>query len=120
MLLLGQFTNGRKDVPREAAGQAQGDPARRHRVRLDRAPVRDLDEMIQLLANMSVFIIADLTGPRSVSAELNTIVPRLAIPMVPIIQEAECPYALFDALMKYPWVLEPLVYDSPENLIARD
>jgi hypothetical protein len=36
---------------------------------------------------MSVFIIADLTGPRSVPAELNTIVPRLAIPMVPIIQE---------------------------------
>jgi hypothetical protein len=31
----------------------------------------------------------------------RAVMPRLAIPMVPIIQEGECPHALFDALMKY-------------------
>jgi hypothetical protein len=37
---------------------------------------------------------------------------------ISIWREGECPHDLFDALMKYPWVLEPLIYDSPDHLIA--
>ena len=71
------------------------------------------------LAGMCLFIIADITHPKSVPLELQATVPNYMIPFVPIIQEGEKPFAMFvDLWKKYrDWVLEPLAYDSLEKLV---
>lgn len=75
---------------------------------------RDFTETILILAGMCNFIIADITNPKSSPLELQATVPNFMIPFVPIIQEGEKPFAMFENLVtKYNWVLdEPLEYDS--------
>lgn len=65
VLLLGRFTNGRKDVLEKLRDELKKTQHAAIVFDFDRAPDRDLNEMIQLLANMSVFIIAgsDLRRP---------------------------------------------------------
>jgi uncharacterized protein YjbI with pentapeptide repeats len=85
----------------------------------ERPEDRDLTEMIISLAAMSLFILADLTKPRSVPLELQATVPNLMIPFVPIIQRGEEPFAMFkDLLGKHDWVLDVLEYDQLERLLA--
>jgi hypothetical protein len=71
------------------------------------------------LAGLSLFIIADITNPRSSPLELQATVPNFMTPSVPIIQEGEEPFSMFKDLKgKFSWVLDPLVYDSETNLIT--
>jgi hypothetical protein len=85
----------------------------------ERPDERDFTETIRILAGMSRFIIADITNPKSSPLELQATVPDYMIPLVPIIQEDEEPFPMFvDLKNKYPWVLDVLRYDSPENLVA--
>ncbi|GAC1389720.1 MAG: hypothetical protein NVS4B11_20670 [Ktedonobacteraceae bacterium] len=70
------------------------------------------------LAGLSCFIIADLTNPKSCPLELQATVPNYMIPFVPLIQEGEQPFSMFqDIQKKYNWVLDMLVYDTPSNLV---
>lgn len=79
---------------------------------------RDFTETIKILAGMSLFIIADITNPKSSPLELQAIVPNYMIPFVPIIQENEEPFSMFNDLKnKYSWMLDVLRYDSPGNLM---
>ena len=79
----------------------------------------DFTETIMVLAGLSRFIIADITNPASSPLELDAIMPDYMIPFVPIIQEGEKPFSMFQDLNnKYDkWVLKVLEYDSAENLI---
>ncbi|MDK9708929.1 MAG: pentapeptide repeat-containing protein [Desulforhopalus sp.] len=79
---------------------------------------RDFTETIKILAGMSRFIIADITSPKSCPLELQATVPDYKIPFVPIIQEDEKPFSMFQDLTKYPWMFELLKYDSVEKLVA--
>jgi len=84
----------------------------------ERPTNRDFTETIMMLAGMCLFVIADITKPRSSPLELQATVPDYMIPFVPIIQEGEEPFAMFkDLKVKYDWVLDPLVYDSASNLV---
>jgi hypothetical protein len=66
---------------------------------------------------MSLFVIADVSNPKSSPLELQATVPDYQIPFVTIIQEGEAPFAMLDDLKKYDWVLQPvLTYSSPELL----
>ncbi len=47
------------------------------------------------LAGMCLFIIADITNPKSSPLELQAAVPNYMIPFVPIIQKGEKPFAMF-------------------------
>jgi uncharacterized protein YjbI with pentapeptide repeats len=80
---------------------------------------RDFTETIKTLAGLSRFIIADITNPRSSPLELQAIIPDYMIPFVPIIQEDEKPFAMFqDLQQKYgDWVLQVLKYDTADNLL---
>jgi hypothetical protein len=83
----------------------------------------DLTETITLLARMSRFILADISDPRSTPHELASIVPTLAVPVVPLLEkEAEAlptdPYAMFSDLRKYSWVLEVRRYRDADDLIT--
>ncbi len=84
----------------------------------DRPIDKDFTETIKTLAGLSYFVIADITNPRSSPLELQAIVPDYQIPFVPIIQEGEMPFSMFDNLQtKYPWMFNPISYDSLDTLI---
>ena len=81
---------------------------------------KDFTDTIRILAGMSLFVIVDVTNPKSSPLEMQTTVPEYMTPFVPLIQEGEEPFSMFrDFHIKYKqWVLAPLKYDSPEGLMA--
>ena len=84
----------------------------------DRPVGRDLTETIATLAGMSLFVIADITNPRSAPLELQATVPQYMIPIVPIIQEGEQPFPMFhDLKSKFDCRLPELRYDTLKNLV---
>jgi hypothetical protein len=84
----------------------------------DRPTDKDFTETIKILAGLSLFVIADITNPKSSPLELQASVPDYQIPFVPIIQEGEQPFAMMvDLQKKYNWVLDTLSYGSIESLI---
>lgn len=83
----------------------------------ERSSARDFTETIKILASLSLFVIVDMTNPKSTPLELQATVPDYQIPFVPILQEGENPFAMFNDLwVKYKWVLEPVNYSSPDTL----
>ncbi len=78
-----------------------------------------LTETISTLAHLSRFIIADLTEAKSVPQELERIVPRLHVPVQPLLHASEeDAYALFRDFSLYPWVL-PLHRYSDESALLQ-
>lgn len=65
-----------------------------------------------------MFVIADITSPRSVPLARQAPVPDDKVPLVTILQEGQSPCSMFDDLLKYPWTLERLEYSNPEQLLA--
>ncbi len=79
---------------------------------------KDFTETINILARLSLFVIADITNPKSSPLELQATIPDYQIPFVPIVQEGEQPFArMVDLQKKYNWVMDTLYYDSIETLI---
>jgi hypothetical protein len=87
----------------------------------ERPTSQDFTETIMTLAGMCLFIIADITNPKSSPLELQATVPNYMVPFVPIIQEGEQPFSMFkDLKNKHPnWVLDLLEYDSPSTLVRK-
>lgn len=86
----------------------------------DRPANRDVSETVLTLACMSLFVIVDLTAPRSVPLELQLTVPQVMVPVVPLIHEIEHPFDMFRNLeMKYDWVLKPLHYRTADDRLPR-
>jgi hypothetical protein len=117
VLILGRFTPERKAVL-----DAMADQLRSHNLLpiifdFERATSRDFTETIKTLAGMSLFVIADITNPKSAPLELQATIPDYQIPFVPILQEGEEPFSMFADLKKYPWVLSPLEYPSLADLL---
>ncbi len=118
ILILGRFTPERKVVL---------DALRKELSTLDCLPIifdfdtptdRDFTETILTLAGMSKFIIADLTQPRSSPLESYVTITNYRVPFIPIIQEGEWPFAMFDDLQRnHHWVLRPLKYKDKDDLI---
>ena len=117
VLILGRFTPDRKVVL-----DALSDELRQYELLpivfdFEGSVARDFTETIMILAGMSLFVIADVSNPKSLPLELQATVPDYRIPFVPIIQEGEQPFSMLDDLKKYDWVLEPvLTYSSVDTL----
>ena len=74
---------------------------------------RTLTETVYTLANMSKFVIADLSSPRCIPHELATIVPRLpSIKFYPIVLKGEKEYGMFEDFKAYPWVKPIQEYET--------
>jgi len=119
VLILGRFTEERKavlDAIRDKLRELGFVPMM---FDFEKPTQRDFTETIKTIAGLSRFIIADITNPKSSPLELQATMPDYMIPFVPIIQEDEKPFAMFqDLQQKYSeWVLDVLRYDSADNLL---
>ncbi len=85
----------------------------------DRPKSRDLEESIIGFAALSRFIIADLSEPRSVPAELSAIVQHFqSVPVLPVINAGGREYATFDSVRRRPNVVQPtLRYKNADDLV---
>lgn len=81
---------------------------------------KDYTETVQTLAGMSMFVIADLTSPKSTPLELEATVKQFKIPYVPIIDISvdRRPFEMLVDLQKsFHWVLPTLHYETKEDLL---
>jgi hypothetical protein len=86
----------------------------------DRPTDKDYTETVQTLAGMSMFVIADLTSPKSTPLELEATVKQFKIPYIPIIDISvdPRPFAmLVDSQKSFHWVLPTRNYESKEDLL---
>jgi hypothetical protein len=119
VLLLGRFTEGRIQILERLREKLRSLGFLPMVFNFDKPETKDFTETVRLLANLSRFVIVDITNPRSTPLELQATVPDYMIPFAPILQEGEQPFAMFvDLQNKYDWVLQPvIVYSSVDRLI---
>jgi hypothetical protein len=112
VLILGRFTAERKAVL-DGIRRALSSPPHRYVPLLfdfDKPGDRDLIESIVRFAAVSRFVIADLSEPKSVPAELQAIVPQFpSLPVIPIIQADQREYPVSDHIMRRESVHKPIV-----------
>lgn len=119
VLILGRFYKERKVVL---------DALREELKKNDLAPIifdfepsenRDLTETVQLLANMSKFIIADITDAKSIPQELSHIIPFFpSIPVRPILLKNESTFAMYEHWEKFDSVLPIFYYENKAHLLS--
>jgi uncharacterized protein YjbI with pentapeptide repeats len=119
VLLLGRFTEGRMQILERLREKLRSLGFVPMVFNFDKPETKDFTETVRLLANLSRFVIVDITNPRSTPLELQAAVPDYMIPFAPILQEGEKPFAMFEDLQnKYDWVLQPIiVYPTVDRLI---
>lgn len=117
VLILGRFTPERKIVLDKLRAELRNRDYLPILFDFEKSTEKDLTETIKILAGMSLFVIADISSPKSSPLELQATVPDYSVPFVPIIQEGEKPFAMFRDLQKYEWVLQTRIYKSSDNLI---
>jgi hypothetical protein len=118
VLVLGRFTPERLDVLEELRRGLRQHGYAGMLFNFEGPSSRDLTETVSLLAHMAVFIVADLTEPRSIPQELQAIIPHLpSVPVIPLIQVEDGPvYGMFEHFHRYPWVLPVQPYADREEL----
>ena len=119
VLILGRFSRERKvvlDALREKLRQMGYIPMV---FDFERPTDRDFTETILTLSGMCLFIIADITNPKSSPLELQATVPNYMVPFATIIQKGEEPFSMFrDLWNKFDgWVLSPASYSSEADLL---
>ncbi len=102
VLILGRFTAERKAIL-DAIKRALATPPRQYVpivFDFEKPTDRTLIGSILRFASVSRFVIADLSDPNSVPAELQSIVPNLAtLPVVPIIEATQREYPVADDIL---------------------
>jgi len=118
VLILGRFTPERKtvlDSIRDALRYLGFVPVL---FDFEKPSTRDIHETIVTLAGLSRFIIADISDPKSVPQELGSIVPTLpSVPVQPLLQTGYEPWAMYDHIKRYAWVLPLFEYESQKTLL---
>jgi hypothetical protein len=119
VLLLGRFTEGRMVVLERLREKLRDLGFVPMVFNFDKPETKDFTETVRLLANLSHFVIVDITNPRSAPLELQATLPDYMIPFAPILQEGEEPFSMFvDLQNKYDWVLQPVIgYPSVDRLV---
>jgi uncharacterized protein YjbI with pentapeptide repeats len=119
VLILGRFTPERKAVLNAIASRLRLLGFLPMIFDFERAASRDFTETVKTLAGLSMFVIADITNPKSSPLELQATIPDYQIPFAIIIQAGEKAFSMFaDLQIKYgTWVLPALVYKNETDLM---
>jgi hypothetical protein len=119
VLILGRFSEERKIILDGIRGKLRNLGFLPILFDFERPNQRDFTETIKILAGLSLFIIADITNPKSSPLELQALIPNFMVPFVPIIQQGEKPFSMFQDLKQKhgDWVLDVLEYDSLDKLL---
>lgn len=119
VLILGRFTPERKvvlDAIREALHEYNYVSVI---FDFDQPASRNVTETVSTLAHMARFVIADITGAKSIPQELQRIVPDLpSVPIQPLLHVRTKEYGMFESFRDYPWVLEPYRYTGIKQLLG--
>ena len=119
VLILGRFTPERKKILDAIADKLRKNNLLPIIFDFERSSNRDFTETIKILAGLSLFVIVDLTKPKSAPQELMATVPDYQIPFVPILEEGESPYSMLEDFKKYKWLIRPIVkYRTEKELLA--
>jgi uncharacterized protein YjbI with pentapeptide repeats len=120
VLLLGRFTEGRIAILERLREELRKRGYLPIVFNFDKPETKTFTETVRVLAGLCRFVIADVTDPQSVPAELQAAVPAAMVPFLPIIKEGEKPFALLEALRAEhsDRVFEPIYYSSLDALIG--
>ena len=117
VLLLGRFRGGGIELLRAVATRLRELGYLPIVFDFPRQEDRNYTETVKILAGLSRFVVVDLSGP-SVPQELYATVPHLKIPFVPIMEKGRHSYAMFQDILEYPWVIEPILdFPNQEYLV---
>lgn len=79
---------------------------------------RDITETITMLAHMVSLVIADITDPKSIPQELTSIIPNTpSLPIIPLLEDGQNEYGMFEHFKKYPWVYDIIYYKDSEHVM---
>lgn len=116
VLILGNFSPARKVVLDEIKERLRQHDYIPIMFDFEKPTSRNLTETVFTLANMSRFVIADLSSARSIGHELSAIVPRLpSVTFYPIILKDEKEYGMFGDFNSYTWI-KPIIEYEPQQL----
>lgn len=119
VLILGRFTPERKtilDAIRKELRMRNYLPVL---FDFDKPANRNMTETVSTLAHMARFVIADITDPKSIPQELQTIVPHLpSVPILTLLHASGSEYGMYEAFRDYPWVSETHRYQDIKDAIG--
>jgi hypothetical protein len=122
VLILGRFTDRRRRILEAIKKRLKEHPAGYKPVlfTFERPTSRDLIESIRSFAGAVRFIIADITEPNSVPAEIQAIVPQNpSVPLVAIRAGRKRAYPVFQHIRRFEWVAkEPVPYRTEADLLT--